>query len=100
MVVELEMDETQKPEIQKTEFVWMNGKTIAWEDGNIPLMTHALHYGTGGFEGIRGYGQGSNMYILRLQDHFERLINSARVRDIETKTPAGELMEACLPLIR
>ena len=56
MVVELEMEENSKPEIQKTEFVWMNGKTIAWEDGNIPLMTHALHYGTGVFEGIRGYG--------------------------------------------
>jgi len=100
MVVELEMNERHKPEIQKTEFVWMNGKTIAWEDGNIPLMTHALHYGTGVFEGIRGYGQGSNMFIFRLEDHFERLINSARVCDIETKYTAKELMEACLSLIR
>jgi branched-chain amino acid aminotransferase len=100
MVVELESDENRKPEIQKTEFVWMNGKTIAWEDGNIPLMTHALHYGTGVFEGIRGYGYGSNVYIFRLADHFERLINSARVCDIEPKYTAVELVDSCLSLIR
>ncbi|MFI5421130.1 MAG: branched-chain amino acid transaminase [Nitrososphaerales archaeon] len=100
MVVELEVEETRKPEIQKMEFVWMNGKTIAWEDGNIPLMTHALHYGTGVFEGIRGYGNGANLYIFRLQDHFQRLISSARVCDIETKYSADELVDACLSLIR
>ncbi|MDA4112211.1 MAG: branched-chain amino acid transaminase [Thaumarchaeota archaeon] len=100
MVVELELEENRKPEIQKTEFVWMNGKTIGWEDATIPIMTHALHYGTGVFEGIRGYGSGSNLLIFRLRDHFERLINSAKVCDIETKYSAEELMEACLSLIR
>jgi len=78
----------------------MNGKTIAWDDGNVPLMTHALHYGTGVFEGIRGYGQDSNLYIFRLEDHFQRLINSARVCDIETKYTADTLAGACLSLIR
>ncbi len=100
MVVELEAEETRLPEIQKTDFVWMNGKTIAWDDGTIPLMTHALHYGTGVFEGIRGYWHGSNLYIFRLQDHFQRLINSARVCDIETKYSSDELVDSCLSLLR
>jgi branched-chain amino acid aminotransferase len=100
MVVELEMEEERKPEIQKTEFVWMNGKTVNWDDGTVPLMTHALHYGTGVFEGIRGYGVNSNLHIFRLQDHFERLMNSARVCDLDPKYSQRELEDACISLIR
>ncbi len=102
MVVELELEGERRPrpEIQKTEFVWMNGKTIAWDEGTIPLMTHALHYGTGVFEGIRGYGVHSNLYLFRLRDHFERLMNSARVCDIEPKYSARELEDACISLLR
>jgi branched-chain amino acid aminotransferase len=100
MVVELESEETTKPEIQKTEFVWMNGKVVGWDQGKIPLMTHALHYGTGVFEGIRGYGVHSNLHIFRLRDHFERLLNSARVCDIESKYSVSELEDACLSLLR
>ncbi len=100
MVVELESEEITKPEIQKTEFVWMNGKVVGWDQGKIPLMTHALHYGTGVFEGIRGYGVHSNLHIFRLRDHFERLLNSARICDIESKYTVSELEEACLSLLR
>jgi len=100
MVVELESEETTRTEIQKTEFVWMNGKVVGWDQGKIPLMTHALHYGTGVFEGIRGYGVHSNLLIFRLRDHFERLLNSARVCDIESKYTISELEDACLSLLR
>jgi branched-chain amino acid aminotransferase len=100
MVVELESEETAKSEIQKTEFVWMNGKIVGWEQGKIPVMTHALHYGTGVFEGIRGYGVHSNLHLFRLRDHFERLLASARVCDIETKYSISDLEAACLSLLR
>jgi branched-chain amino acid aminotransferase len=102
MVVELELEgePRPKPEIEKTEFVWMNGKNVAWDQGKIPVMTHALHYGTGVFEGIRGYGVGSNVYLFRLRDHFERLMNSARICDIESKYTVTELEEACVSLLR
>jgi branched-chain amino acid aminotransferase len=103
MVVELELEEEvrQRPtDIQKQEFVWMNGKNVTWEQGSVPVMSHALHYGTGVFEGIRGYGVNSNVLIFRLGDHFERLMNSARVCDIEPEYTVEELENACVSLIR
>jgi len=78
----------------------MNGKIVAWEDGNIPVMTHALQYGTGVFEGIRGYAADGNLLLFRLGDHFERLINSAKIADISSKYSSQELLESCLSLLR
>jgi len=100
--VELEIEgQTQaKTEIQKADFVWMNGKNVAWEKGTIPVMSHALHYGTGVFEGIRGYGVSGNIRIFRLRDHFERLMNSAKVCDIEPRYSVVELEEGCISLLR
>lgn len=63
----------------ETEYVWMDGKLVKWNEAKVHVLTHALHYGTGVFEGIRGYWNGSQMYIFRLQDHVKRLINSAKV---------------------
>jgi len=98
--LELEGQRQATTEIQKTAFVWMNGKIVDWDRGSIPVMTHALHYGTGVFEGIRGYGVNSNVYIFRLKDHFERLMSSARVCDLEPKYSVEELEEACISLIK
>ena len=89
-----------KTEIQKTDFVWMNGKNVAWDKGTVPVMAHALHYGTGVFEGIRGYGVNGNIRIFRLRDHFERLMNSAKVCDIEPRYSVVELEEGCVSLLR
>lgn len=98
--LELEREGQARPEIEKPDFVWMNGKIVDWDHGSVPVMTHALHYGTGVFEGIRGYGVGSNVHIFRLRDHFERLMGSARVCDIESKYTAPELEDACISLLR
>ncbi len=103
MVVELQQQQkatSPKPEIQKTKYVWMNGKIVAWEDGNVPVMAHALQYGTGVFEGIRGYTVDGNLLLFRLRDHFERLIGSAKIADIDTKYSSQELLESCLSLLR
>jgi branched-chain amino acid aminotransferase len=96
----MEEEGRAKTEIQKTDFVWMNGKNVAWDKGTVPVMTHALHYGTGVFEGIRGYGVSGNIRIFRLRDHFERLMNSAKVCDIEPRYSIVELEEGCLSLLR
>lgn len=89
-----------RSEIQKVDFVWMNGKLISWEDATIPVMTHALHYGTGVFEGVRGYGSNSNLYIFRLREHFERLLESARICDFECGYSAQELENSCIEVVR
>jgi branched-chain amino acid aminotransferase len=100
MVVELEMENQPKTEIQKTDFVWMNGKNVGWDQGTIPVMSHALHYGTGVFEGIRGYGVNGNIRIFRLRDHYERMMASAKVCDIEPRFSVEELERATVSLLR
>jgi branched-chain amino acid aminotransferase len=89
-----------KTEIERVDFVWMDGELVSWDEAKIPVMTHALHYGTGVFEGIRGYGSNGNLYIFRLREHFERLLESARICDIECKYSCQELENACLDLLR
>jgi branched-chain amino acid aminotransferase len=47
------------------EFVWFDGKLVKWEDAKVPIYTHALHYGTAVFEGIRAYAAKDSVYIFR-----------------------------------
>jgi branched-chain amino acid aminotransferase len=89
-----------KPEIQKVDFVWMNGELVSWDNATVPVMTHSLHYGTGVFEGIRGYGSDDNLYVFRLGEHFERLLESARICDFECKYTSLEFENACIDLLR
>ncbi len=103
MKTELEQKTTTtkaRTEIQRVDFVWMNGELVSWEDATIPVMTHGLQYGTGVFEGIRGYGYDDNVYIFRLSEHFERLLESARICDIECAYTAQQLENACIELVR
>ena len=82
------------------EFVWFDGKFVKWEDAKVPIFTHALHYGTAVFEGIRGYAAKNNLYIFRLQDHMERLHRSAGVYSISLNYSAKELGLATVELLQ
>jgi branched-chain amino acid aminotransferase len=66
-------------------YVWMDDKLVEWERAQVHVLTHALHYGTGVFEGIRGYWNGSQLYIFRLEDHVKRLLNSAKIYGFDPK---------------
>ncbi len=85
--------------MKKTEWIWFNGKLVPWAEANIHVSTHALHYGTGVFEGIRCYETSQGPAVFRLRAHIERLLNSASAY---FKVPfTGEQMEAaCLEVIR
>jgi branched-chain amino acid aminotransferase len=103
MKVELEQASASakvRTEIQRVDFVWLNGELVGWEDATVPIMSHGLHYGTGVFEGIRGYGYNGNLYIFKLREHFERLLESARICDIECNYTVDQLESACLGLIK
>lgn len=80
---------------------YFNGKYVPLSDVKIGIQTHALHYGTACFEGIRGYwnAEAGQMYIFRLREHYERLANSART--IRMKLPASidELCDITVELI-
>ena len=59
--------------------VWKNGKFIDWNDATIHVGSHAMHYGSSIFEGIRCYKTKKGSAILRLSDHMQRFINSAKI---------------------
>ena len=77
--------------------VWFNGQMVAVEDAKLSLFTHALHYGTGAFEGIRAYKQKSGGgAIFRLQDHSERLVESLKIMGLKSPYTADEISKACI----
>jgi branched-chain amino acid aminotransferase len=63
--------------VNQADLIWMHGELIAWEDAKVHVLTHALHYGTGVFEGIRAYDTPRGTAIFRHRDHIDRLFNSA-----------------------
>lgn len=60
-------------------FIWYNGKLVDWRDAQTHVLTHTLHYGMGVFEGVRAYETANGPAIFRLQDHTNRLFNSAHI---------------------
>ncbi len=77
----------------------MNGEFVAWEDAQVHVLTHGLHYGTSVFEGIRAYETGRGTAIFRHHDHLARLEGSARLYYMEVPYPLEELREATHELI-
>jgi len=75
--------------------IWMNGRVIPWQDAQIHLMTHAVHYGSSVFEGIRAYESHKGTVIFRLREHIERLFYSASVYRMNTSWSFDEIMAAC-----
>lgn len=77
--------------------VWFNGRIVPESEARISLFTHALHYGTGAFEGIRAYKQAQGGgAIFRLEDHVSRLFESAKIMDFKIPYTHAELVQACI----
>ena len=81
--------------MSEVEKVWMNGRVIPWQDATVHLMTHALHYGSSVFEGIRAYDSHKGVVIFRLREHIERLFYSASVYRMEIPWSSDQIMSAC-----
>jgi len=87
--------------VEKTERVWHNGKLIPWDDANVHILTHTLHYGLGVFEGIRCYrGDDGAGNVFRLRDHVDRLFGSARIVEIAMSYKRPEIEAAILETLR
>jgi branched-chain amino acid aminotransferase len=80
--------------------VWMNGRLVAWQDATVHVATHALHYGTGIFEGIRAYETKHGSAVYRLPEHMRRLYDSCRVYRMDPPWPVEELSNAVLDTVR
>jgi len=85
--------------MKPAEVIWMNGEFVAWEDAKVHVLTHALHYGTGVFEGIRAYETERGTAIFRHADHLDRLEKSARLYYMDLPHSKELLREATHELI-
>ncbi|PZR13900.1 MAG: branched chain amino acid aminotransferase [Archangium gephyra] len=86
--------------VVKAEKVWMDGKLVAWNDANVHVMTHALHYGLGVFEGIRAYrAENGKLAIFKLREHIRRFLDSAHIIILKIPYTEDELMQACIDVL-
>jgi len=86
--------------IVESEFIWRNGKQIPWAEATTHILSHALHYGTAVFEGMRCYKTETGSAVFRLREHMKRLCNSASMIGMDLPYTADDLTEAALDLIR
>jgi len=84
----------------KPEFVWFDGKFVKDSQAKVSVMTHAIHYGTSVFEGLRGYWNSKNLYIFRLDDHIKRFRNSGKIYSISLKFTNKEIASAIINLCK
>ncbi|QLH74681.1 MAG: branched-chain amino acid transaminase [Methanomassiliicoccales archaeon] len=87
-------------EKKEQQYVWMDGKMIEKEKAVVPIMTHALHYGTGVFEGIRVYHTSQGRAVFRLKDHMVRFENSAKALNMKIPYSVDEMCEAVRETVR
>jgi len=86
--------------LQSVDKIWMDGELVAWEDAKVHVLTHALHYGSGVFEGIRAYHTSQGAAVFRLTDHIVRLFNSAKIFMIDIPYTVEEIVEATKETVR
>ena len=80
--------------------IWQDGEFVDWDDATVHVLTHALHYGTGIFEGVRCYDTENGPAIFRWDEHLERFFQSGDPYDMELPFSRAELTEATLELLR
>jgi len=84
---------------QYPDWIWQNGSIKPWAEATTHVMSHALHYGSSVFEGIRSYATSEGAAIFRLTDHLNRLYQSAKIYDMVLPYSADELAAACRAVI-
>lgn len=87
--------------VKKVSKIWLDGKLIPWEEANVHILTHTLHYGLAVFEGIRFYeGADGRTYVFRLKEHIHRLFDSAHIATLQIPFTEQQLVEACKETVR
>ena len=80
--------------------IWLDGEIIDWQDANVHLLTHTLHYGLGVFEGVRAYSTAKGSSIFRLEDHTDRLFKSAEIVSMKIPFSKTQLNDAHKKIIK
>lgn len=85
--------------MQPTEKIWHNGKLIPWQDAKVHVMSHTMHYGSSVFEGIRAYNTPRGPQIFRLEEHVQRLFDSAKIYRMNIPYTMAEISKACCDIV-
>ena len=85
--------------LQSTKSIWHNGRMIEWEKAQIHVMSHVVHYGSSVFEGLRCYARPDGPGIFRLQEHMQRLLDSARIYRMPIGYTLEELCSGVVDLV-
>lgn len=80
--------------------IWMDGHKVPWRDANVHVLTHTLHYGVGAFEGIRAYETPKGTAIFRLEDHIQRLFDTAHILHMDIPYEQATIRDACVENVR
>ncbi len=86
--------------IEKTKKIWMDSRFVDWDDANVHVLTHTLHYGLGVFEGIRCYRTEKGSAIFRLDEHVERLFDSAHIFMMEMPFSRKQIASAIVETVK
>lgn len=87
--------------MEKSESIWFDGQMVAWDQAQVHVLTHTLHYGLGVFEGIRCYeGPGGQPAIFRLPEHVDRLFGSAHILGLTIPFSQEQIVKACVETVR
>ncbi len=87
------------PPMNKLQYIWMNGELVHWDDAQIHVLSHVVHYGSSVFEGIRCYATANGPAIFRLSDHIRRLFDSAKIYRMPLPFSPAEIKAACKQII-
>jgi branched-chain amino acid aminotransferase len=87
--------------VEKAKYIWLDGKFVAWDQAQVHVLTHTLHYGLGVFEGIRAYlCTDGRTAIFRLPEHVHRLFDSGHIMQMEIPFSEAEISQACIETMR
>jgi len=84
--------------IKASDFIWHNGRMIAWDDAKLHVMSHVINYGSAVFEGIRCYLTPKGPAVFRLEDHMSRLLDSCKIYRIEVDYSLDEICQGAVDL--
>ncbi|HEX3050371.1 MAG TPA: branched-chain amino acid transaminase [Aggregatilineaceae bacterium] len=86
--------------MKTTNWIWQSGNWVAWDDAKVHVSTHALHYGSSAFEGLRAYSTPEGPAVLCLKSHIDRLFHSAKIARMEVPYTPEEITQVTLDVVR
>jgi len=87
--------------VDKVQKIWLDGEMVNWDDAHVHILTHSLHYGLGGFEGIRAYKRDNGKTtIFKLREHVDRLFDTCKLALLQPKFTREQIMQACVDTLK